>query len=59
MTSCNLLISIKEMHELLVVGVKFSDWGMVMTELDHLILGIDSLNAKLNERRPSNWDIFF
>lgn len=39
------------------MGVEFLDIGLVKIEADHPILDFDSLLARLEEQRPSNWDI--
>lgn len=44
--------SIEEMHELLVAGLELPNLGMVKIELNHPILNVDSLIAKLNEPHP-------
>lgn len=49
--------SVKEMHDLLGVGLEFQDLGMAKIESYHPIPGTDSLIGRLNERRPSNQDI--
>lgn len=49
--------SVKEMHELMTVGVEFSDLGMVKIEADHPIPGVDTLIARLNQWLLSNWDV--
>lgn len=45
------------MGEILVVGIEFSDLGMVKIEAEHPIPGFNNLVARLDERCPSNWDI--
>lgn len=45
------------MHELLAVGIEFPDLGMAKIELDHPVLGVDSLNTRLNEWCSSKRDI--
>lgn len=44
--------SIKEIHELLVAGLEFSNLRMVKIEADHPVHGVGSLIARLNKRRP-------
>lgn len=38
-------------------GVEFSDLVMVKIEAEHPVPGLDNLLARLEERRPSNWDV--
>lgn len=42
--------SIKEMHELLVVGVEFLDLGLVNIEAEHPVPGFDNLFPRLEEQ---------
>lgn len=45
------------MQELLVIGVEFSDLGMVKIEVEHPVPDLDNLLGRLDEQRPSNWEI--
>lgn len=47
--------SVKKMHELLAVGVEFSNLKMVKIETDHRVPRVNSLIARLNKPRPRNW----
>lgn len=44
-------------QELMVVGLEYPDLGIVKIEAEHPVLGLDNLVSRLDERRPSNWDI--
>lgn len=49
--------SVKEMQELLAVGLEFPDLGMVKIEPDHPFPSVYSLISRLNERYLNNWDV--
>lgn len=45
------------MQELLVASVEFPDLRMVKIKAEHPIPSFNNLVARLDEQRPSNWDI--
>lgn len=49
--------SVDELRELLIVGLEFLDLGLVKIEADHPVIGVDRLLTRLEEQRPSNWDV--
>lgn len=49
--------TVEDLCGLLVAGLEFLDLGIEKIEADHPVHGFDILLARLEERRPSNWDV--